>query len=107
MTLETDDGRVVALAIHRVVPEHEDAMIAFIHKTIDATADPDGLLDFRAYRDTQRGILAALTIWESPAAFQNGMQQLFTLSGERRPEWSASDDEIFTMTEIPRAEGQQ
>ena len=85
------------IAIHDVVPEHADAFLAFMRRVEAAVADAPGLVEFSSHRDAQTGRLVGYARWESADAFQAALPTVMGLSGERRPEWTASEDQLLTL----------
>jgi quinol monooxygenase YgiN len=85
------------IAIHDVLPDHVEAMLAFMHRVADGVAGAPGLIDFAPYRDLQTGKLVGLARWESAEAFQQAMPQIMAFSAERRPEWTDQDDVLLAL----------
>ena len=95
-------GSFVAIAIHHVAPEHEEAMVEFMHKVVDATEGAPGLIDFKACRDAGGAFLAGVSSWESAEAFQSGLERIYSMAPLRKDEWTTKPDEVFTFVELPR-----
>ncbi len=85
------------IAIHDVVPEHADAFLGFMREVEDAVRDAPGLLEFSSYRDVPTGRLVGVGRWESQEAFGAAMPAIMGLSDRRRPEWTASDDQLLAL----------
>jgi quinol monooxygenase YgiN len=86
--------------VHHAAPEHVEDFVAFMGRVIEATSGAPGLIEFTSWRDTGRpGLLMGLSRWESEQAFVEAMPRIMSLAPERREEWSAAPDELFTMME--------
>jgi quinol monooxygenase YgiN len=90
-----------AIAVHHAAPDHIDDFIAFMRRVIAATEGAPGLVEFTAWHDSEQpGRLMGLSRWESEQAFIEAMPRIMSLAPERREEWSAAPDELFTMMEV-------
>jgi quinol monooxygenase YgiN len=87
-----------AIAIHHAVPEHQDAFLAFAQRVIAATAGARGLIEFSVFAEAGGSRIFGLSRWESAEAFQAALPTIMSLAPERRPEWSAREDDVLTMT---------
>jgi quinol monooxygenase YgiN len=87
-----------AIAVHHARPEHVDEFIAFMGRVRAAVGDAPGLIDFRGWRDGDDPTLVAVSRWESEADFRAALPLIMSLGHERRAEWSARPDELFTGT---------
>jgi quinol monooxygenase YgiN len=94
-----DEAGFVAIAIHRVAPEHEDAMLEFMRRVIAVTEGAPGLIEFKAVRELSRGVLAGYSRWRSRADFEAGLARITSLAPERRPEWTTAPDEVLMLQE--------
>jgi quinol monooxygenase YgiN len=94
-----DEAGFVAIAIHHVAPEHEDAMLEFMRRVIAVTEGAPGLIEFKAVRELSRGVLAGYSRWRSRADFEAGLARITSLAPERRPEWTTVPDEVLMLQE--------
>ncbi len=85
------------IAIHDVRPEHAEAFLAFMREVEAAVRDAPGLIDFGSYRDTMSSKLVGVGRWESQEAFAAAMPAIMGLSDRRRPEWTASEDQLLAI----------
>jgi heme-degrading monooxygenase HmoA len=86
-----------AIAIHHAHPDHADAFLEFMHRVIDHVGAAPGLIEFTAWREPGGTRLFGFSRWESADAFQAALPSIGGLSGERRPEWSAREDELLLL----------
>jgi quinol monooxygenase YgiN len=86
-----------AIAIHHAQPDHADAFLDFMHRVIAHVGDAPGLIEFTAWREPGGTRLFGFSRWESADAFQAALPIIGGLSGERRPEWSAREDELLLL----------
>jgi LmbE family N-acetylglucosaminyl deacetylase len=54
----------LTIAIHHPHPDHVDDNTASMRRVREATGDPAGLVDFRAWRSTDGTTLAGVATWE-------------------------------------------
>ena len=86
-----------AIAIHHAHPDHADAFLEFMHRVIDHVGAAPGLIEFTAWREPGGTRLFGFSRWESADAFQAALPSIGGLRGERRPEWSAREDELLLL----------
>jgi heme-degrading monooxygenase HmoA len=84
-----------AIAIHHAHPEHADAFVGFMHRVIAHVGDAPGLIEFTGWREAGGTRLFGFSRWESREAFEAALPSIAGLSHERRPEWSAREDELL------------
>ena len=94
------DEVFVAIAIHHVVPEHTDEMLAFMQRVVERTAGSPGLIDFKACRELSREALAGYSRWNSRTDFEAALPTIMSLAPERKPEWTDRPDDVV-MLEVP------
>ena len=82
------------VVLHHAVLEHRAAFAAFMHRVVEAVGDAPGLIEFSAW-DAQDGPLVAVSRWESAEAFRAAIPTIMSLGDERRPEWTARDDQVL------------
>lgn len=85
------------IAIHDVRPEHQGEFLGFMRKVEQAVAGADGLISFGSYREAG-GRLVGVGHWESESAFIAAMPRIVGLADQRRPEWTASEDQLLALT---------
>jgi quinol monooxygenase YgiN len=86
-----------AIAIHHAHPDHADAFLALMHRVIEHVGAAPGLIEFTAWREPGGTRLFGFSRWESADAFQAALPSIGSLAGERRPEWSAREDEVLLL----------
>lgn len=87
----------LAIAVHHVVPEHKEAMKAFMTTVTETVTGTAGLIEFGGYED-QGGKLVGISRWESPEAFQAALPVIMSMSDQRRPEWTSAPDDLLAAT---------
>jgi quinol monooxygenase YgiN len=85
-----------AIAVHHARPEHVDDFVAFMGRVRAAVGDPPGLLEFSSWRNGDDPTLVAVSRWESEADFRAALPLIMSLGHERRADWSAQPDDVFT-----------
>ncbi|MFA9272170.1 hypothetical protein LRS13_02770 [Svornostia abyssi] len=89
----------MAIAVHHVVPEHRDAMIAFMNGVGETTGTPPGLIEFDGWQESG-GKLIGMSKWESPEAFHAALPVIMSTSDQRRDEWCSQPDDVYTFTQL-------
>ena len=90
-----------AMAVHHAAPEHVEEFKEFMRRVRAATEGAAGLVEFTSWQDADDPTrLIGLARWERPEDFAAALPRIGSLSHERREEWSAAPDELFTMTAV-------
>jgi len=89
------------IAVHHAVPEHRDAFLAFCHRVVDAVQGAPGLIEFSVFGAPDGPTIYGFSRWETPEHFQAAMPTIMSLAPDRRPEWSAKEDDVLPMVAMP------
>jgi heme-degrading monooxygenase HmoA len=85
-----------AIAVHHARPEHVEAFKAYMGRVRAAVGDAPGLIEFGGWSNGDAPDLVAVSRWESEADFRAALPRIMSLADERRPEWSARPDDLYT-----------
>jgi heme-degrading monooxygenase HmoA len=91
----------VAITIHHHVPEHEQALRAFMKSVADAVANVAGLIEFTTCRDVDGLYLAGYSRWESQEAFRQVLPAIRAHAPCRDPAWTRKPDEAIRLITLP------
>jgi quinol monooxygenase YgiN len=92
----------IAITIHHQVPEHEQALRAFMDEVAADTAAAPGLLEFDTYRDIDGRFLAGFSRWETSIDFQEAVPAIRAHAPRRDTAWTSRPDEAIRLLGLPR-----
>jgi hypothetical protein len=93
-------GVFLAIAIHHPHPDHEQELVAHMHRVVEATSGAEGLIDFDCVRDDSTGRLLGVSRWTAREAFEAALPLIGANAHLRRSEWTVAEDELLLLSEI-------
>ena len=92
---------IVHLAIHTTKPEGVDPLIASMQLFAAAGRKQPGLQEVRTMRDARSGKLLGLAIWESMAAFEQGVLAMrAAVEDDPFTDWEEGAPEVYLFEEV-------
>jgi quinol monooxygenase YgiN len=90
------------LTIKYPKPEHIEDVLASMQRVADAAQGARGLIRIGPWRDTRSGRVVGLAIWESKAAFEAAMPEVFRSYDDPDPEgtWEERPTDIMHITAV-------
>jgi heme-degrading monooxygenase HmoA len=92
---------IVHLSIHTPRPEHEEDLIASMHRFGAAAAGAPGLIDVKTLRDRRSGRLVGMARWEDEASWRAGVEAMrAAVDDDPFDEWEAEETQSFLLDEV-------
>jgi heme-degrading monooxygenase HmoA len=92
---------VFHVAIHTPKPEHEDELIASMHRFAAGGASQPGLRKVHTMRDAKTAKLFGLAIWESREAFEKGVESMrAAVEDDPFLDWEVGVPEVYLLEEV-------
>jgi heme-degrading monooxygenase HmoA len=89
------------ISIHAPKPEHEQDVIASMHRFGDAARSQDGLVEVHTLRDQRSATLVGLAVWESADALAAARPALGAATeGDDFDLWDAEPIRSFLLEEV-------
>jgi hypothetical protein len=91
----------VNLAIHYPKPETEALLIKAMHRLGTAVQNHPGLFYMNAHKDAQRGVIVAISIWDTQEAMLAAVPTIMGVTKDVPfDDWEARPREIYQLTVI-------
>jgi Antibiotic biosynthesis monooxygenase len=95
------DATFVYMAIHYPKPETEALLLEAMHRLGAAVQNQPGLSYMNAHKDAQRGVIVAISIWETREAMLAAAPLMTGVTkGVPFDDWEAQPREIYQLTVV-------
>ena len=92
---------LVHLSVHTPRPEHEQDLVASMHRFAAAAAGAAGFVDAKTFRDRRSGRLVGMARWEDEASWRAGVEAMrAAVAADPFDAWEAEETESFLLEEV-------